>query len=107
MLSDQINYGLITYIATWSEFVYVAFAIDVFSRQIVGSHAMKNMRTELILDALEKAPWARGHPRGVTHHRDHGSQHLSISYTDKLTGAGFETSVGSTDDAYDNALAET
>ena len=33
--------------------------------------------------------------------------HLSIHYTDRPTEAGIEPSVGSVEDAYDNALAES
>jgi putative transposase len=40
------------------------------------------MQTDLILDALEQALWARGKPKGVFHHGDRGSQYLSIRYTD-------------------------
>ena len=41
------------------------------------------------------------------HHSDHGSQYLSIRYTQRLEEAGVEASVGSVGDSYDNALAET
>ncbi len=34
-------------------------------------------------------------------------QYLSIRYTERLTEAGIESSVGSVGDSYDNALAET
>ena len=44
----------ITYAATWSGFVYVAFVVDVFSRDIVGWRALKHMQTDLILDALDR-----------------------------------------------------
>ena len=40
-------------------------------------------------------------------HSDRGSQYVSISYTERLTEAGVEPSVGSVGDSYDNALAET
>jgi putative transposase len=43
----------ITYVATWAGFCYVAFAIDVFSRMIVGWRAARTMRTDLPLDALD------------------------------------------------------
>lgn len=49
----------------------------------------------------------RGKPKDVIHHSDRGSQYLSICYTDRLTEAGFNASVGSVGDSYDNALAET
>jgi putative transposase len=96
-----------TYVATWSGFVYVAFVIDVFSRMIVGWRAARTMSAELTLDALEQALWARRIKGDLIHHSDRGSQYLSIRYSDRLTEAGIEASVGSVGDAYDNALAET
>jgi len=96
-----------TYVATWSGFVYVAFVTDVFARRIVGWCVSHSMRTDLVLDALEQAIWSRKEAEGVIHHSDKGSQYLSIRYTDRLLEAGVEPSVGSTGDAYDNALAET
>ena len=104
---NQLWVADITYVATWSGFVYVAFVIDVFSRWIVGWRVLKSMQTELVLDALEQALWARGKPKGVTHHSDRGSQYLSIRYSERLAEAGFHASVGSVGDSYDNALAET
>jgi len=104
---NQLWVADITYVATWSGFVYVAFVIDVFSRWIVGWRVLKSMQTDLVLDALEQALWARGKPRGVTHHSDRGSQYLSIRYSERLAEAGFQASVGSVGDSYDNALAET
>jgi len=65
------------------------------------------MKTDLILDALEQAMWARGKPKGVVHDSDRGSQYLSIHYTERLMEAGFNASVGSVGDSYDNAMAES
>jgi transposase InsO family protein len=104
---NQLWVADITYVATWSGFVYVAFVVDVFSRFIVGWRVLKHMQTDLILDALEQALWSRGKPRGVIHHSDRGSQYLSIRYSERLAEAGFNASVGSVGDSYDNALAET
>ena len=44
----------LTYVATWSGFVYVAFVMDVFSRRIVGWRASTSLRADLALDALEQ-----------------------------------------------------
>ena len=98
-----------TYVATWAGFVYVAFVIDVFSRRIVGWRVSSSMRTDLVLDALEQAIYARGGslPAGLVHHSDQGTQYLSMRYTDRLADAGIAPSVGSRGDAYDNALAES
>jgi len=104
---DQLWVADITYVATWTGFVYVAFVIDVFSRCIVGWRVASSMTTELVLDALEQALWARNDPKGLIHHSDRGSQYLSIRYTERLAEVGIESSVGSRGDSYDNALAET
>ena len=96
-----------TYVATWTGFVYVAFVIDVFSRCIVGWRVASTMRTDLVLDALEQALWARRDTKGLVHHSDRGNQYLSIRYSERLAAAGVEPSVGSRGDSYDNALAET
>ncbi len=104
---NQLWVADITFVATWSGFVYVAFVTDVFARRIVGWRVARTMRTDLVLDALEQALWARGGAQGVIHHSDRGSQYLSIRYTERLADAGLESSVGSVGDSYDNALAET
>ena len=98
-----------TYVATWNGFVYVAFVIDVFARRIVGWRVSSSMRTDFVLDALEQAIYARGGtmPAALVHHSDHGSQYLSMRYTDRLADAAIAPSVGSRGDAYDNALAES
>ena len=44
-----------TYVMTWSGVVYVAFAVDAFSRRIVGWKADTTMKTSLVLDTLEMA----------------------------------------------------
>ena len=99
----------LTYVATWAGFAYVAFVIDAYSRFIVGWRASVSLHTDLVLDALEMAIWARRRENlgGLVHHSDRGSQYLSIRYTERLADAGAASSVGSRGDAYDNALAET
>jgi putative transposase len=98
----------LTYVATWSGFVYVALVIDAFSCFLVGWQASRSLRTDLALDALEMAIWRRrGGLDGLVHHSDRGGQYLSIRYTERLAEAGAVTSVGSRGDSFDNALAET
>jgi putative transposase len=105
---NQLWVADLTYVATWSGFVYVAFVVDAFSRFIVGWQASGSLRTDLALDALEMAIWRRqAQLDGLVHHSDRGSQYLAIRYTDRLAEAGAVTSVGSRGDSYDNALAET
>jgi putative transposase len=98
-----------TYVSTWQGFVYVAFIIDVFARYIVGWRVSSSMQADFVLDALEQALYARRPERegALVHHSDRGSQYVSIRYSERLTEAGIEPSVGSTGDSYDNALAES
>ncbi len=104
---NQLWVADLTYVSTWRGMVYVAFVIDVFSRMIVGWRVSSSLRTNLALDALEQALYARSDLDDLVHHSDRGGQYLSIRYTERLAEAGIETSVGSVGDSYDNALAET
>ena len=51
-----------TYVATHQGFVYTAFITDVFARRIVGWKVAKRMDTDLVMDALEQALYARKNP---------------------------------------------
>ena len=104
---NQLWVADITFVATWTGFVYVAFIIDVFARCIVGWRVSRSLHTELVLDALEQALWSRTKTEGLVHHSDRGCQYLSIRYTERLAEANIDSSVGSVGDSYDNALAET
>jgi putative transposase len=98
----------LTYVWTVAGFCYTAFVVDVFSRRIVGWRTASSLRTDLALDALEMAIYARGHELpGLIHHSDRGVQYLAIRYTERLAEAGVVNSVGSKGDSYDNALAES
>jgi transposase InsO family protein len=90
-----------TYVATWAGFVYVAFVIDAYARRIVGWRASRTAHAGFVLDALEQALHDRRpvHGGGLVHHSDRGSQYVSIKYTERLTEAGVEPSVGSVGDS--------
>ena len=104
---NQLWVADLTYVSTHAGFVYAAFVIDAFSRKIVGWRVSRSLRSDLALDALEQALYARRGTNGLVHHSDRGVQYLSIRYTERLAEARIEPSVGSVGDAYDNALAET
>ena len=99
----------LTYVKTHTGWVYVAFVVDVYSRFVVGWQASTSLRSDLALDALEMAIFARRDRNldGLIHHSDRGVQYLSIRYTERLGQAGVVNSVGSRGDSYDNALAES
>ncbi|MBK7353223.1 MAG: IS3 family transposase [Nitrosomonas sp.] len=67
---NQLWVADITFVATWTGFVYVAFIIDVYARYIVGWRVSRSLQTDLVLDALEQALWARREIKGLIHHSD-------------------------------------
>jgi putative transposase len=103
---DQLWVADMTYIPTWSGWLYLAMVMDVYSRKIVGWAMDTNMRTELILEALQMAVTQR-QPSGVIHHSDRGSQYTSYAFGKRCQEAGIMPSMGSVGDAYDNAMAES
>jgi len=101
-----------TYVNAWSGTVYVAFAIDVFSRKIVGWRARMSKETDLVLDAIDMGLRQRHYRPGLgvdklVHHSDAGSQYTSFRFTQHLLDAGIDASIGTVGDALDNALAES
>ena len=99
----------ITYVPTRSGMAYVCFIVDAFSRRIVGWRVAANMKTDMVLDALEMARRSRGGRRlvGLVAHSDAGSQFTSVRFTERLDEIGARPSIGTVADSYDNALAET
>ena len=71
---NQLWVADLTYVASWTGFVYVAFVIDAFSRMIVGWRASSTARSDLALDALEQALYARPESDRLVHHSDRGGQ---------------------------------
>lgn len=107
---NQLWVADLTYIRTYSGWVYAAFVIDVYSRMITGWQVSTSLRTDLALDALDMGLWARQRAgqdvAGLTHHSDRGVQYRAIRYTERLAEAEAVASVGSKGDSYDNAMAE-
>ena len=98
----------LTYVPTWAGVAYVCFITDAYSRMIVGWRVASHTRTQMVLDALEMARWARGtRLEGLTCHSDAGSQFTAVRYGERLGEIGAAPSIGSVGDSYDNALAET
>ncbi len=103
---NQLWVADITYIPTWAGFLYLAVTMDVFSRRIVGWSMSTNLRTQVVLDALDMAIYQRK-PNGVIHHSDQGTQYTSIAYGLRCREAGVRPSMGSVADCYDNAMCES
>ena len=96
----------ITYCPTWEDFVYLAIVLDAWSRKVVGWSIGYELKTELVLEALNMA-LAQRHADNVIHHSDHGCQYTSVAFGKRCEEMGVRPSMGSVGDAYDNAMAES
>ncbi len=107
---NQLWVADLTYVRTHAGWVYVAFVLDVFSRLVLGWQVSTSLRTDVALDALDMALWARRRSgadlTGLVHHSDRRVQYRAIRYTQPLADADAVASVGSKGDSYDNAMAE-
>jgi putative transposase len=103
---DQKWVADITFVSTGQRFLYLAVVLDVWSRRVVGWAMDVHLRSELVLDALEMALRQRC-PKAVIHHSDQGTQYTSMAFALRCKRAGVRVSMGSTGDAYDNALCES
>ncbi len=103
---DRLWVGDITYVPTWSGFLFLAVVVDAWSRKVVGWAMANHLRTELVLDALNMALHQR-RPDDVICHTDQGSQYTSVAFGARCREAGVRPSMGSRGDAYDNSLCES
>jgi putative transposase len=103
---DRLWVADITYIPTWSGFLYLAVVVDAWSRRVVGWSMASHLRTELVLAALNMALGQR-RPTEVIHHSDQGTQYTSIAFGLRCSQAGVRPSMGSVGDCFDNALCES
>ena len=94
----------ITYARSWEGWLYLSFVLDTYSRKVVGWSMANNLRTELVLDALNMAIYTRRPQPGLIHHSDRGSQYASVEFGSRLEEEGLLPSMGSVADAYDNSL---
>jgi len=93
----------VTYVRTFTGWVYTAFVTDVFSRKIVGWQTATSLYTDLALDALNMAIYQR--KRGgveltnLIHHSDRGVQYRAVRYGQALAREHAVASVGSKGDS--------
>ena len=69
-----------------------------------------NLRTELVLDALNMAIYTRRPQPGLIHHSDRGSQYTSVEFGAAGSERGRPTpfdGIGVADASYDNSMAES
>jgi putative transposase len=100
--------GDITYIPTGEGWLFLAVVIDLFSRRVVGWSMQPEMRSSLVIDALEMA-WLRRSPNkstGRIFHSDRGSQYASREFSQVLQTCGIAASMSRKGNCWDNAPSE-
>lgn len=99
--------GDITYIATWTGWLYLATVIDCHNKAVIGWSMATHMRTDLICDALTMAATNVSLASGAVFHSDRGAQYTSDQFAKHLKKLGITPSMGRTGICWDNALAES
>ncbi|HNM27247.1 MAG TPA: IS3 family transposase [Saprospiraceae bacterium] len=105
---NEVFIGDITYVPLRNgTFLYLACWQDMFSRKIVGWDLADNMRSSLIINALNKAVDRRSLPKNLIIHSDGGGQYASQDFRKLVATHGFLQSMTRKDNHYDNAMAES
>ena len=105
---NQVWASDISYVSTKEGFLFLATYLDIFTRKIVGFATADNMKTELILSALEMALGRQDLIKAeLVNHSDRGSQYASDVYRAKLENLGVTASMSRKGNCYDNAFAES
>jgi putative transposase len=99
--------GDITYIRTWTGWLYLAIVIDCHSRAVIGWAMAEHMPAFLVCDALSMAATNVQFAPEVVFHSDRGSQYTSTEFSRHLTSLHVIRSMGRTGVCGDNALAES
>jgi len=104
---DSVYVGDITYIRTHEGWLYLATAIDLASRRVVGFAMADHMRASLVCDALAMALELRHPAPGLVVHTDRGSQYTSREFRAILDANGLVQSLSRPRQCWDNAVAES
>jgi transposase InsO family protein len=99
--------GDITYIRSWTGWLYLATVIDCCTRQVVGWSMATQMRTDLICDAITMAAGRGSLQPGAIFHSDRGSQYTSDQFRRHLGAFDLRGSMGRVGQCWDNAMAES
>jgi len=108
---NQVVVGDITYLPSeeqgYTQWLYLATWMDLFSRKIVGWSVDEFMKEELVILAFQQVLRNRNPKPGLIVHSDGGSQYGSANFRSILAANGFRQSMTRKNDHYDNAHAES
>jgi putative transposase len=99
--------GDITYVRTWTGWLYLATVIDCHTKAVVGWSMADHMRTDLICEAITMAAANVEIAPGAVFHSDRGTQYTSAQFAAHLSKHNMVGSMGRTGICWDNAMAES
>jgi len=94
-----------TYIKYRGKWLYVATALDVFTREIVGVSILNTHATQLVMNALSSAVLHRAPPRII--HSDQGSDYCSKDYTTLIQKLKIKQSMSAPGCPWENGYQES
>lgn len=97
----------ITYVWTAEGWLYVSTVMDMWSRRMLGYAITDHMRTEAVMEALQRALGHRTIEPGLIFHSDRGKQYIDVRLRKIFADRGIVQSMSSTGNCYDNAMAES
>jgi putative transposase len=97
----------ITYIKTLNGWLYLAVVLDVYSRKIVGWSMSRNMKSSLVVNALQDALNNRTPSENLVFHSDRGKQYGSNEFVKLLKKHSIIQSMSAAGNCYDNAMMES
>ncbi|WP_323572364.1 IS3 family transposase [Rhizobium sp. 28DA2] len=96
----------ITYIRICEGFSYLAVAIDLYSRRVIGWAMQSRQTTDVVSQALLMV-WRRNPKNQVLIHSDQGSQFTSMDWLPFLKHHNLAHSMSRRGNCHDNAVAES
>jgi len=103
---NQIWVADITYVPTLEGWLYLAGIMDLYSRRIVGWATGRQIDTNLVLRAWDRAVQHRQPAAGLIFHSDRGVQYASVDYRKALAAHQVLPSMSRKANCYDNAFME-
>ena len=105
---DRLRVGGIAYMPAREGRLYLAAAIDAFSRKVVGWSMSGRIAEKVAIDAIGQAVGREGPPDdgGLVFHDDQGAQHASRSFQRCLDSHGIAQSASRPGTPPGNAVAE-
>jgi putative transposase len=99
--------GDITYLRIDKKFIYLAVVLDLFNREVIGWSMSENLKTPLVLNALDMAMKNVGPDAEIIFHSDRGSQYASEAYRNFLKSRNIMPSMSRRGNCYDNSYVES